>query len=206
MTETATATATSVDRADAGVLANSRVTGSMGAVIFLLLVAEGVTILLRVRDVLPAHVFIGMLLVPPVAVKTVSTGYRIVRYYTGNPAYVRKGPPPVILRLLGPAVTLTTVVVLASGIGLLFAESARWLREAHKLSFIVWFAAMAVHVLGHVLETPSLAAADWSKQARLVSGAGARRVLVVLTVAVAIALAIWSQRWIGPHWLHARGD
>ena len=80
---------------------------------------EGLTILGHVRGLLSTHVFIGMMLVPPVLVKTASTGYRIYRYYTGDPAYVDKGPPPLLLRLLGPFVIATTFLVIASGVALL---------------------------------------------------------------------------------------
>ncbi|MFN8035075.1 MAG: hypothetical protein U0V73_04010 [Acidimicrobiia bacterium] len=193
------------DTGDAGAEGNSRITGTMGFVLFVLLVAEGVTILLHVRDTISPHVFIGMLLVPPVAVKTASTGYRFVRYYTGRLSYTRKGPPPAVLRLLGPLVVLTTAAVLASGIALLFAEEADWLRTVHKGSFVVWFAAMAVHVIGHALETPPLAAADWSGR-HPVAGRGARRVLLAVTLASALILAVWSQSWIGSRWEHGRHE
>ena len=83
-------------------------TGAIGAVIFVALAAEGVT-LLGVHRLISADVFIGMFLVPAVAVKTASTMYRFARYYTGDPNYVRKGPPPTVLRLLGPIVVLTTI-------------------------------------------------------------------------------------------------
>src|SRR5450631_4047694 len=75
--------------------------GTFGAVIFVLLFLEGIT-LLRVRELISMHVFVGMLLVPLVAVKIASTGYRFVRYYRGDVAYARKGPPPLLLRALGP--------------------------------------------------------------------------------------------------------
>ena len=52
-------------RADAGVAANARLTASNAAILLVLLAAEGVTIL-RVRELLTPHVFIGMVLVPPV--------------------------------------------------------------------------------------------------------------------------------------------
>ena len=68
---------------------------------------------------LTPHVFIGMLIIPPVLLKIGSTGWRFVRYYRGSPAYRHKGPPPVALRLLGPVVVILTVVLLASGVGLL---------------------------------------------------------------------------------------
>ena len=90
---------TARDTDEQSVAGNSRLTAGAGALIFVLLAAEGVTIL-SVRGLLNAHVFIGMLLIPPVLVKTASTGWRFYRYYTGSPAYVRKGPPPPLLRLL----------------------------------------------------------------------------------------------------------
>src|SRR6516164_3578640 len=77
--------------ADAAVASNARLTGATAAVLLVLLAAEGATVL-SVRSLLTLHVFIGMLLVPPVLVKIGSTGWRFVRYYRGSPAYRRKGP------------------------------------------------------------------------------------------------------------------
>jgi hypothetical protein len=54
-----------------------------------LLVAEGVTIV-HMRGLVTAHMFIGMVLIPPVLLKLASTGYRFVRYYTGRRAYREK--------------------------------------------------------------------------------------------------------------------
>jgi len=67
--------------------ANARLTASNAAVLLVLLAAEGVTIL-RVRELVTPHVFIGTVLVLPL-----------------------------LLRLLGPAVVILTVVLLASGVG-----------------------------------------------------------------------------------------
>ena len=57
-----------------------------------LLLAEGVTILfmggLRVE-----HMFIGVVLLGPVAIKLASTGYRFVRYYTGSAPYRASSQP-----------------------------------------------------------------------------------------------------------------
>ena len=127
-------------RADAGVAANARLTASNAVVLLVLLAAEGVTIL-RVRELLTPHVFIGMVLIPPVLLKVASTGWRFARYYRGAPAYRRKGAPPLLLRLLGPAVVILTVVLLASGVGLLLAGPS-WLPlllKVHKASFVLWF-------------------------------------------------------------------
>ena len=112
-------------RADAGASGNARLTAANAAVLLVLLAAEGVTIL-RVRQLLSPHVFIGVVLIPPVLVKVGSTTWRFARYYTGAPAYRRKGPPPVLLRLLGPVVVILTLVLLFSGVGLLLV-SRPWL-------------------------------------------------------------------------------
>jgi len=187
--------------------ANARLTGSMGATLFVLFALEGITILLHVRGVLPAHVFIGMLLVPPVLVKTASTGYRIARYYVGDPDYVHRGPPPLILRLLGPFVIATTFLVVATGIGLVLAgRSSDWLLFAHKASFVVWFGAMALHVLGHLRETPALAAADLGPGPAAVPGALVRGLVLTGALVAGLLLGAWSLSWIGPAWQHVRRD
>ena len=76
----------------AGVLANARLTGVAGAVLLVLLALEGATIL-RIHALITAHVFLGMLVIPVVLLKTITTGYRFLHYYRGDPDYVRKGPP-----------------------------------------------------------------------------------------------------------------
>src|ERR1700722_8977159 len=140
-------------RATDGPESNARLTRTTAAVLLVLLAAEGATIL-RIHSLLTPHVFIGMLLIPPVVVKTISTTYRMARYYLGSPAYRRKGPPPVLLRLLGPFVVVSTVVVLVSGVALLLA-GASWqsrLPIVHKAGLVLWFGAMTIHVLGHLGE------------------------------------------------------
>jgi hypothetical protein len=181
---------------------NARLTASNAAVLLVLLAAEGVTVL-RVRQLISPHVFLGMLLIPPVLVKLGSTGYRFVRYYQGAPAYRRKGPPPVPLRLLGPVVVILTVVLLASGVALLLASPA-WsarLLFVHKASFVLWFIAMAVHVLGHLAEVARLAPRDWMRRARRdVRGAGSRQWLLAASLVAGALLGLALLSRVGP-WL-----
>lgn len=180
-----------------GVEGNSRLTAGSGAVVFFLLAAEGVTIL-SVRGLLSAHVFIGMLLIPPVVVKMASTGWRFFQYYRGSSAYVRKGPPPPILRLLGPAVVVLTVAVLASGVALVLAPKAAGgrLLLIHKASFVLWFGAMAIHVLGHFVETARHAPSDWVRRTRRdVAGAGARQWALVGSI---VAGCVLGAAMLGP--------
>ncbi len=139
-----------------GTAGNERLTTFTGIVLLVLLAIIGVT-LLRLRSLLWVHLFVGMLLIGPVVLKLASSGYRFVRYYTTNPRYRRKGPPPTVLRLIAPIVVLSTIVVLLSGVVLLFVgpSSRATLLPIHKISFIVWVAFTALHVLGHLPEVAS---------------------------------------------------
>jgi hypothetical protein len=132
---------------------NERLTAITGAILIVPLAVIGVT-LLRLRPLLSVHLFVGLLLIGPILLKLGSTGYRFVRYYTRNPTYLRKGPPPTYLRLIAPLVVLTTVIVFASGVALLLIgpSSRGTLLPVHKISFIVWVALTAIHVLGHLPE------------------------------------------------------
>jgi hypothetical protein len=184
---------------DSGVEGNARITGAIGAAIFVLLFVEGITIL-RVRDLITLHVCVGMVLVAFVAAKLGSTGYRFLRYYRGDPVYVEKGPPFLLLRVLGPVVVVTTVGLLATGIGLVLAGQGSWLGTAHKAFFILWFGAMTIHVVGHALETPALAVADLNRAARRrAPGARARLLLYAATLAIAVVLGLvgigWAHHW-----------
>jgi hypothetical protein len=192
-------------RAEAGVAGNARLTVASAVVLLVLLAAEGFT-LLGVRQMLTPHVFIGMVLIPPVLLKTGSTMWRFTRYYTGSPAYRRKGPPPVLLRLLGPVVVVLTLVLLGSGVALMFAGQSLMplLLKVHKASFILWFGAMTVHVLGHIAEVARLAPRDWFRRGRReVGGAGARQWLVAASLAAGTVLGVLLLSRVGP-WLASR--
>ena len=136
-----------------GTEGNRRLTATTGMLLILLLAVEGVTIL-RIRQLIAVHVFVGLLLVLPVAWKMATTGYRFFRYYTGAEAYVRSGPPPLLLRALGPLMILTTLALLLTGIMLVLEGPGRshpWL-FLHKASFFAWVAVTTIHVLGHLRE------------------------------------------------------
>jgi hypothetical protein len=121
--------------------------------LIVLLAVLGVTII-RIGQLLWLHIFLGLLLLGPVALKMASTGYRFVRYYTRDEIYHEKGPPAPVLRGLAPFVVLFTVIVFASGVALLILgpSSRGTLVLIHKVSFIAWIAVTALHVLGHLPE------------------------------------------------------
>ncbi len=160
---------------------------------------------LRVHQLLSPHVFIGVVLIPPVLLKVASTTWRFARYYTGAPAYRRKGAPPVLLRLLGPVVVILTLVLLFSGAGLLMV-SRPWLSlllKVHKASFVLWFGAMTIHVLGHLGEVFRLAPRDWLRRTRReVTGAGTRQWLIAASLVAGVMLGFLLLSHVG-HWLSA---
>ena len=154
-------TAQSIETEAIGVEANAQLTGVTGALLSVMLAIEGLTIL-RVHDLVKPHVFVGMVIGALVCLKLASTGYRFARYYIGDPAYVRKGAPHPILRMIGPFVALTSIAVVVTGIVLVRGgRSARdpWL-TLHKASFIVWFVLMTIHVLGHLHDAALLSARE----------------------------------------------
>lgn len=187
-----------------GVAANARITGGAAAALLVLLAIEGATIPF-IGELIGPHVFVGMLLIPPVALKLASTGYRFARYYAGSPPYRRKGPPPWAMRVLAPGVVLSTLALFGTGVALLLAgpDDSGQLKLLHKASFIAWFALMTVHVLGHVLELPSLALPDWrrhgGREAEL-AGAGPRLALLGTALLAGLALALATISLAGP-WL-----
>lgn len=189
--------------ADAGVESNSRLTSGVAVVLLVVLAVEGVT-LLGVRAHLGLHVFLGMLVVPPVLLKIGSTTWRFGRYYAGSPAYRRKGPPPIILRLLGPLLVVLTVVLLASGVALVLAPHAFGGRFnfIHRASFVLWFGVMVIHVLGHILEVRRIAPRDWARRTRSqVKGATARQWAMVVSL-VSGAVLGWAMLGPTSHYLH----
>src|SRR5690348_5358978 len=100
-----------------GVVGNEQLTGLVSLVLLVLIIVELVTSAF-LRLWLPIHTVVGVLLAGPLLVKMGSTGWRFLRYYTRAPAYVRRGPPPLALRVLGPVLLVTTLVMVGSGIGL----------------------------------------------------------------------------------------
>ena len=96
---------------------NARLTTSIGLVLLVLLIVETLTTL-SARSLLPIHIFLGLLLLPPVALKLASTGWRFLRYYAGDKLYRHEGPPRLLLRLLAPLLIVSTLVLFGSGIAL----------------------------------------------------------------------------------------
>jgi len=146
-----------------GVVGNERLTALVSLVLLALIIVELVTSAL-LRTWLPAHTVVGVLLVGPLLVKMGSTGWRFLRYYTRVSAYVRRGPPPLVLRVLGPMLFVTTLVMVGSGIGLVVTGPIQPFLLTHVFSALVWLPLIAVHSLAHLQQVPRSIASDWSTQ------------------------------------------
>ncbi|MBO0692664.1 MAG: hypothetical protein J2P58_07185 [Acidimicrobiaceae bacterium] len=171
--------------------ANARLTATVGVVLLVMLAIEGVTVL-QIHRLLSLHVFVGLLLAPPALLKTATTTWRFARYYLGDPEYRRKGPPHPVLRVLGPFVVILTAILLVSGVALLFVPASwhSFTLETHKASFVIWFGAMAIHVVGHLVDVGRLAPADWvRRRSSRVKGAWVRQGVVAASILVGVALA-----------------
>ncbi len=190
-------------RQDRGVLINSRITTMIGGLLLVLLAIEGISIVF-IHIYLPMHIFFGMLLVPPILFKLGTTTYKAARYYTDSPGYKRQGPPPAILRFLGPVVIILTVILMVTGIALLVApvNMRATLFFLHRASFVLWFGVMTIHVLGHIKETMIINIAEWTKTTvKKLPGSAFRKGLIVFCVLAGLPLGFWMVAKT-PAWLH----
>ncbi len=174
---------------------NSELTTATGALLLVLLAVLGVTIV-AIHSLIDVHLFLGMLLLGPVALKLSSVGYRFTRYYTGDAAYRAKGPPEMVMRVLGPFVVISTLAVFASGVVLLAAGPASrspW-NPIHKYSFMIWLAIWWGHVILHLPDLPKLWNARKHERERpwddLGSGRGGRVLSLAGATVLGIVLAI----------------
>jgi hypothetical protein len=174
-----------------GIRGNELLTSAVAVVLVVLLAAEGVTIL-QLQSLVDEHMFLGLVLMPPVLLKLGSIGYRLVRYYTGSRAYIAKGTPRLPLRLLAPVLVSATIVLFTSGVLMLAAgHKGRSLLQIHRLSAIVWATVFAVHVIAYGPRVVrSLTTALRATRENAVPGAGVRGLVVASAIGGGVVLAV----------------
>lgn len=203
-----------------GPAGNALLTAWTGLLLLVLFLVELVT-LLNLRNLLSWHVVVGVVLVPLALLKTTSTGWRIVSYYAKRTPYCQAGPPPMLLRVLGPLVVLCTLALLGSGLVLIalgpersrtdlmtvLGNRVNWV-TVHQAVFLGWAAVTGLHTLGRLLPALRIITAPWRAGAS-VPGWRFRGTVVIATllaagVAAAIVLGL-SHPWLagGAH-LHRR--
>ncbi|MGI8666538.1 MAG: hypothetical protein ACR2N4_10980 [Jatrophihabitans sp.] len=182
-----------------GPAGNARLTAWTGLMLLVLSLAELVT-LIDVGGLISWHIVIGTLLVPPALLKTASTGWRIARYYRRNTSYRRAGPPPMLLRILGPGVVASTLALLGSGLVLILLGQDRsrtvlvtvlgqrvdWL-TLHQGLFIAWAGMTGLHVLARTV--PALQLTVPRRHRKVVDGSTSRAVTLLASVVVAAVAA-----------------
>ncbi|HEV3124510.1 MAG TPA: hypothetical protein VG266_08030 [Candidatus Dormibacteraeota bacterium] len=134
----------------AGPAGNARLTALTGSLLLipLALVFGSGIIFSQLRTV---HFFVGFLLIPLVALKLASTGWRVLRYYVvdrRDGGYRRVGPPWWLPRALAPLVAASAVVALLSGVILWVDRTQRGLwSTVHTDSVVVLAVSVGVHLL-----------------------------------------------------------
>jgi hypothetical protein len=185
-----------------GTEGNEILTSATAVVLTGLLAVEGYTVV-HMRGLVSLHMFIGLVLIGPVALKLASTGYRFARYYSGSRAYRANGPPLMPLRLMAPVLVASAIAVLLTGVLLLAAgHRSGMLLMLHKVSFIVFAVVFAVHFLAYVPRVVRSLRTDWGAARReAVPGAGLRAMLLAAALgggcALALALLSVIQAWHG---------
>jgi hypothetical protein len=187
----------------AGPAGNAQLTAWTGLLLLALAVVELVT-LIDVRGLLSWHVVVGVLLAAVASLKIGSTGWRFLRYYAGHRPYRQAGPPPVLLRILGPLVVLSTVGVLGSGLWLIAVGPTSGRRtlltllgqrldlvSIHQALFIVFAVAAGLHLLARLVPAVVLATERGHLDDGRLRGRGPRiAVLVATLVAGGLAAAL----------------
>lgn len=183
-------------KSDSPAEGNARLTVSTALVLLVLFAIQVGTVIIGVKTHLTLHVVVGLLLVPPLIVKIGSVSWRFIRYYLHDEEYRRKGPPTSALRILGPFLLITTLVLFVSGIVLLLAPSAFGgphgiMFYIHDGSFYVWMLLLLVHLALHVRDIRRLAVKDWIRRTRAaVPGALLRQAILLASLAAGLALAL----------------
>lgn len=177
--------------------ANERLTATNGLVLIILSAAEILTLLLGLGSTLSWHVAIGLALLPPVALKLGSTGWRFMRYYTRNADYRAKGAPQVAMRMLAPLFVLFTIVLFGSGVamGFLHGNALQWARRLHGPASVGWMILLGLHVLVYTRRA-------WRET--FVRDVGARLRIIAVAGALAAGLVVGLATIPDQHpWLHA---
>lgn len=185
-----------------GPAGNARLTAWTGLLLLVLFLVELAT-LLNLDALISWHVVVGVLLVPPALLKTATTGWRIVRYYTHRPTYRSAGPPPMPLRVLGPLVVLFTLAVLGSGLALvaLGPTSGRAVLVTvlgqgisaltiHQGTFILWAVVTGLHSLGRLLPAVRIVTTRTDAPSRVPGGWRRASVFFMTLLVAGVAAAL----------------
>lgn len=183
---------------------NERLTAAVGLILLVGTAIELATLLLGLQTFLSWHVFVGFVLLPPIALKLASTGWRFMRYYTRNEDYRLKGAPQLIMRVLAPLLVAFTLLLFGSGVamGFVHGSALQLARRIHGPAAFFWTVLVGLHVLMYIRRAVRSTAEDITPRTRReAAGAAVRTVLVAGAIAggVAIGVALLPDLHV---WLH----
>jgi hypothetical protein len=180
---------------------NERLTAAVGIILVALTLVELGTLVLGLQTFLHWHVFVGLVLLPPIAVKLASTGWRFMRYYTRNDAYRERGAPQLFMRLLAPLLVVLTVLLFGSGVvmGFVHGQPLRVARRIHGPAAFLWTVTLGIHVLVYAPRALRAAAGELNARTR-------RRAANVRLRAYAVALAVVTGLIVGVATLPVQHD
>jgi hypothetical protein len=187
---------------------NERLTAVIGLILVVLSAIEIFTLLLGLQSTLHLHVFVGPVLLPPIAVKLASTGWRFARYYARNEAYRLKGAPQIFMRLLAPLLVVSTVMLFGSGVALGVPGEARNVASRlHGPAAVVWMVTLGLHVLVYTSRALHAAGSELRAHTRKqVAGAKLRAAVVAAALAggafVGLAILPLQHDWLHQHGRH----
>ena len=103
------------------------------------------------------------------------------------------------MRALCPFVIAATLARFGSGVAMLaVGPSQGWVVNLHKASFVAWLIVTGVHMLGHILQIPGLAAADFRAPRERRSGSWLRQGAVAAALVAGLVLAIATLQYAAP--------
>lgn len=198
-----------------GPAGNARLTAWTGLILLVLIAIETVTAL-DVRGMISWHIVVGTLLVPVALLKTFSTGWRFIRYYLRKDVYVTAGPPPMLLRLLGPLVVFSTLGVLGTGLALIAMGPTSGrnplilgldMLTLHQGTFIVFGVATGLHILGRTIPAWKLVSGRVERTVAERSGVpgGKARIAAVFVTLVAAVITATLVLGASTGWRNDRG-
>ena len=185
---------------------NERLTAAVGLVLLVLTIVELGTVVFGLHQFLSPHVFVGLVLIPPVLLKLASTGWRFTRYYTGSEPYRLRGAPQLAMRMLAPLLVTATVVLFGSGVamGILHGHSLVLARRLHGPASVLWMLLVGVHVLVYFKRALTSSKQDVTATSRA-SARGARGRTYLLAASVVAGIVVGAATLpVQHHWLHLK--
>jgi hypothetical protein len=154
------------------------------------------------------HFFSSLLLVPLLLVKLGGTGWRALRYYLRDREYRVDGPPHPMARLSAPVLVGSTLVLFVSGVVMMLDGDrfAPW-STIHNGAAIVFTGALGLHLLAHLWDAPTEAAADVRGLQAARAGLdvpGGRRRIAITVAAFALGLALAAVAMPSAQWATSR--